>query len=156
MQGNSLGQATLTTSRILADGNFSSVDLLILNACRTGSHESTALTVQTLRTVESAFLARGGARAVISTLWEINDLLGVVFSAVLHAFLNAGVDPGFAFRDTVRYLRRHEWHASHQQEPVRIAELLLSDLHSDWRSDLDRQAAQNPVFWAAFKITGAV
>ncbi|AKJ10097.1 hypothetical protein ABB07_08695 [Streptomyces incarnatus] len=42
--------------------------------------------MQTLRSIESAFLVRG-AKAVISTLWENADLQGVVFSAVLHAHL---------------------------------------------------------------------
>ncbi|MGW1914598.1 CHAT domain-containing protein [Streptomyces sp. NPDC002076] len=86
LHGDSLGAAMLTSSGILADGVFSSVDLIILNACRTGTHEGTDRTVQTLRSIESAFLARD-AKAVISTLWGNTDLQGVVFSAVLHAHL---------------------------------------------------------------------
>ncbi|MCX5155578.1 CHAT domain-containing protein [Streptomyces sp. NBC_00291] len=155
LQGRSLGEATLTTSMILAEGDFSCVDLVVLNACRTGAHESIARAVQTLRTLEAAFLARG-ARAVIATLWEITDLLSIVFSAILHALISAGADPGTAFRDTVRYLRGNEWRTLPRQEPVAIAESLLGSLHSRWRIDLDRQAAENPLFWATFKITGAV
>ncbi|MFZ3494064.1 CHAT domain-containing protein [Streptomyces sp. 5.8] len=155
LQGRSLGEATLTTSMILAEGDFSRADLVILNACRTGAHESIARTVQTLRTLEAAFLARG-ARAVIATLWEITDLLSMVFSAILHALIGAGADAGTAFRDTVRYLRGHEWRTPPRQESVATAQSLLSSLHSHWRIDLDRQAAENPLFWATFKITGAV
>ncbi|MCC4321468.1 CHAT domain-containing protein [Streptomyces malaysiensis] len=154
LQGRSLGQATLTTSRVLADGTFSSVDLVILNACRTGSHESTTLAVQTLRSLESAFLARG-ARAVISTLWEITDLQGLVFSAVLHAHLGVGVDPHTAYRDTIHYLRMRQWRVVSRHEVVVSAESLISANLPGWRSYLDQQASENPLFWAAFKITGS-
>ncbi|WP_030392144.1 CHAT domain-containing protein [Kitasatospora purpeofusca] len=155
LHGASIGEATLTTSRILADGAFTGVDLVILNACRTGAHEGSATAVQTLRTIESAFLARG-TRAVVSTLWEITDLLGVVFSTALHALLASGAAPGAAFRDTIRYLRSGDWHAHAREEPLRSAESLLSELHREWRRDLDREATQNPLFWATFRITGAV
>jgi hypothetical protein len=155
LQGNSLGAATLTTSRILAEGAFSSVDLVILNACRTGTHEGTGRTVQTLRSLESAFLARG-AKAVVSTLWEITDLQGVVFSAVLHAYLGAGVNPQTAFTDTTRYLRTRQWEVPSQGGPLLSAESAIHSVLPDWRSHLDQQVMENPLFWAAFKITGAV
>ncbi|KUN90266.1 hypothetical protein AQJ66_00095 [Streptomyces bungoensis] len=155
LQGSSLGAATLTTSRILAEGTFSSVDLVILNACRTGTHEGTGRTVQTLRSLESAFLARG-AKAVVSTLWEITDLQGVVFSAVLHAYLGAGVDPHTAFTDTARYLRAGQWQWFLQGGPLLSAESAIDSVLPDWRSHMDQQAAENPLFWAAFKITGTM
>ena len=155
LHGGSLGQATLTAGRIAADGVFSSVDLVILNACRTGAHESAALSVQTLRSIESAFLARG-AKAVISTLWEISDLQGLIFSTLLHAHLRVGADPGSAYRDTIRYLRTHQWRTNSGGEPVAAAEALISSVLPDWQSHLEEQAAANPLFWAAFKITGSV
>ncbi|MFF1305871.1 CHAT domain-containing protein [Streptomyces sp. NPDC058307] len=155
LQGDSLGAATLTTSRILAEGTFSSVDLVILNACRTGTHEGAGRTVQTLRSLESAFLARG-AKAVVSTLWEITDLQGVVFSAVLHAYLGAGVDPHTAFADTARYLRAGHWQVPCHGGPLLSAESAIDSMLPDWRSHLDQQVAENPLFWAAFKITGVV
>ncbi|MFJ4360926.1 CHAT domain-containing protein [Streptomyces massasporeus] len=155
LQGDSLGAATLTTSRILAEGTFNSVDLVILNACRTGTHEGTGRTVQTLRSLESAFLARG-AKAVVSTLWEITDLQGVVFSALLHAYLGAGVSPQTAFTDTTRYLRTRQWEVPSQGGPLLAAESAIHSVLPDWRSHLDQQVMDNPLFWAAFKITGAV
>ncbi|CBG73595.1 conserved hypothetical protein [Streptomyces scabiei 87.22] len=155
LHGSSLGEATLTAGRILAEGAFSSVDLVVLNACRTGAHESTGRTVQTLRSLESAFLARG-ARAVISTLWEITDLLGVVFSAVLHAYLGSGSDPGAAYADTIRYLRMYQWREPSCRGPLPSAESAIDSMLPEWRTHMDRQVAENPRFWAAFKITGAV
>lgn len=155
LHGSSLGEATLTASRILAEGDFSTVDLVVLNACRTGVHEGTGRTVQTLRSLESAFLARG-ARAVISTLWEITDLQGVVFSAVLHAHLGSGMALNAAYADTIRYLRAHQWRVPSQQGPVISAESAISSVLPDWRGYLDQQVAGNPLFWGTFKITGAV
>lgn len=155
LHGGSLGTAMLTSSGVLADGAFSSVDLVILNACRTGTHEGTGRTVQTLRSIESAFLARG-ARAVISTLWDITDLQGVVFSAVLHAHLGVGADSHTAYGDTIRYLREHRWRVSSEAGPVCAAESAIDAMLPDWRSHLDQQVAENPLFWAAFKITGVV
>ncbi|MFC9603353.1 CHAT domain-containing protein [Streptomyces niveus] len=155
LHGSSLGEATLTASRILAEGDFSSVDLVLLNACRTGAHEGTGRTVQTLRSLESAFLARG-AKAVISALWEITDLLGLVFSAVLHAHLSAGMDPQAAYANSIHYLRAHQWRVPSQEGPLLSAESAISSVFADWRRYLDRQVAENPLFWAAFKITGTV
>ncbi|MGW1716633.1 CHAT domain-containing protein [Streptomyces sp. NPDC002156] len=155
LHGSSLGEATLTASRILADGDFSSVDLVVLNACRTGAHEGTGRTVQTLRSLESAFLARG-ARAVISTLWEITDLLGVVFSAVLHAYLGSGTGTRTAYADTIRYLRAHQWRVPSQQGPLLSAESAIDSVLPEWRGYMDQLGAENPLFWAAFKMTGAV
>ncbi|MFI9599386.1 CHAT domain-containing protein [Streptomyces sp. NPDC052043] len=155
LHGGSLGEAMLTSSEILADGVFSSVDLVVLNACRTGTHEGTGRTVQTLRSIESAFLARG-AKAVISTLWDITDLQGVVFSAVLHAHLGVGADSHTAYADTIRYLRGHRWRVSSEAVPVFAAESAIDAMLPNWRSHLDQQAADNPLFWAAFKITGVV
>ncbi|WP_055573669.1 CHAT domain-containing protein [Streptomyces prasinopilosus] len=155
LHGGSLGEATLTSSGILAEGVFSSVDLVVLNACRTGTHQGTGRTVQTLRSIESAFLARG-AKAVISTLWDITDLQGVVFSAVLHAHLGVGADSHTAYTETIRYLRGHRWRASSERGPVFAAESAIDTILPDWRSHLDRQVTENPLFWAAFKITGVV
>ncbi|MEU9716700.1 CHAT domain-containing protein [Streptomyces sp. NPDC047976] len=155
LHGDSLGAAMLTSSRVLADGVFSSVDLVVLNACRTGTHEGTGRTVQTLRSIESVFLARG-AKAVISTLWDITDLQGVVFSAVLHAHLSVGADSHTAYACTVRYLREQWWRVPAEAGPVFAAELAVDAILADWRSHMERQADENPLFWAAFKITGVV
>jgi CHAT domain-containing protein len=45
--------------------------------------KSTSRVVQKLRGLEAVFLARG-ARAVISTFWEIDDLTALLFAALLH------------------------------------------------------------------------
>ncbi|MGK5559390.1 hypothetical protein ACSNOI_48145, partial [Actinomadura kijaniata] len=85
-----------------------------------------------------AFLARG-AKAVISTLWEITDLQGVVFSALLHAHLGAGIEPHTAFAATIRYLRAHQWREPSQGGPGLFAGLAISSVLPDWRRYMDQQ-----------------
>ncbi len=160
LSGNTRGASTLTTSRILAEADLSSADLVVLNACRTGTHVSTARIVQTLRGVESAFLARG-AKAVISTLWEITNLHAAVFSVLLHANLAEGASVGDSYRAAISYLRHGQWQSTTRQEwRTQSAEMLLDETFDgvldDWREHLTRQAKGDPFFWAAFKITGSI
>jgi hypothetical protein len=39
---------------------------------------------------------------------------------------------------------------------VCAAESAIDAMLPDWRHHLDQQAEENPLFWAAFKITGVV
>ena len=154
LQGERLSQAVLSAADILADGDLSGVGLVVLNACRTGSHRSAARVIQTLRGLEAAFLARG-AHAVISTFWEINDLTALVFATLLHTSMAQGDPPGKAYRKAITYLRREGWRGSAcLEDSTHLAETLLDRAKSTWREELDRQIASNPLSWSAFKITG--
>lgn len=160
LSGASRGESTLTTSRILADADLSSVDLVVLNACRTGTHESTARVVQTLRGVESAFLVRG-AKAVVSTLWEITNLHAAVFSVLLHTQLADGESVADSYRATIAYLRHGQWRSTPRQslralEFEAILDEAFAGVFDEWREHLSRQANDDPFFWAAFKITGSL
>jgi CHAT domain-containing protein len=154
LHGDNRSQAVLRTGDILADGDLWGTQLVVLNACRTGSHRSAARVVQTLHGVEGAFLARG-ARAVISTFWEINDLIAVMFAALLHASIADGDTPGQAFRKAVTYLRSEGWRDQGRSEnSVDRAEALLDMAIYTWRERLDLQVARNPLLWSVFKISG--
>jgi CHAT domain-containing protein len=153
-QGDRLSQAILSAADVLADGDLTGVELVVLNACRTGSHRSAARVVQTLRGLEAAFLARG-ARAVISTFWEINDLTALVFATLLHASMAQHDLPGKAYREAITYLRSEGWHEPACFEGWRHrAETLLDLAKPTWREELDRQVRSNPLSWSGFKITG--
>jgi CHAT domain-containing protein len=154
LQGEKRSQAILGIGDILADGDLSETELVVLNACRTGGHLSPARVVQTLHGIEAAFLARG-ARNVISTLWEINDLIALAFAALLHASIADGEPPGQAFRKAVAYLRDQSWRSQVRSDAsVARAEELLDRAIHDWREGLDLQTARNPLAWSAFKFTG--
>ncbi|MDP4510652.1 CHAT domain-containing protein [Nonomuraea turcica] len=155
LHGETLGEATLTTSRILAGADLSAVDLVVLNACRTGTHESADRIVQTLRGVESVFLARG-AKAVISTLWEITNIHSLVFSALLHTWLEAGVPANEAYRYATRFLRWGQWRSSPRMDVDQAAVERLDRVFPEWRHYLSQQADNDPLFWGAFKFTGAI
>jgi CHAT domain-containing protein len=154
IEGEKLSQAILSAADVLADGDLTGVELVVLNACRTGSHRSVARVVQTLRGLEAAFLARG-AHTVISTFWEINDLTALVFATLLHASMAQQDAPGEAYRDAIAYMRREGWHEPTCPEgPQHRAETLLDLAKPTWREELDRQIRSNPLSWSSFKITG--
>ena len=154
LDGEKRGQAILRAADVLADGDLAGTELVVLNACRTGSHRSAARVVQTVRGLEAAFLARG-ARTIISTFWEINDLTAVAFASLLHASIADGDPPGKAYRKAVAYLRSEGWHRQDCPEvSIHRAETLLDREAPDWRKRLDVQIKSNPLSWSAFKITG--
>lgn len=133
LQGEGPSQAVLSAADILADGDLSGVELVVLNACRTGSHRSAARVIQTLRGLEAVFLARG-AHAVISTFWEINDLTALVFATLLHASMAQGDPPGKAYRKAIAYLRREGWRRpACLEDSTYRAETLLDRVKSTWR-----------------------
>lgn len=154
LQGDRPSRVILSAADVLADGDLTGVELVVLNACRTGSHRSAARVVQTLRGLEAAFLARG-AHAVISTFWEINDLTALVFATLLHASMAQHGSPGKAYREAIAYLRNESWHEPSCFEGSRHrAETLLDLARPTWREELDRQVRSNPLSWSGFKLTG--
>lgn len=155
LQGDTPGTARLTTGRILAAGDLRGADVVVLNACRSGSHLSTGQLVQIARGMDGAFLARG-ARAVISTFWDITDVGGVVFAALLHATLGLGQSPGKAFGAATFYLRNRSWRMGKHiaGSPEDAAEGLLDEVIPGWRDHLDRHAEDGVAFWGAFKLMG--
>ena len=156
LQGDRLSQAILSAADVLSDGDLTGVELVVLNACRTGSHRSAARVVQALRGLEAAFLARG-AHAVISTFWDINDLTALVFATLLHASMAQHDAPGKAYRQTIAYMRREGWHEPTCPEGSQHrAETLLDLAKPTWREELDRQVRSNPLSWSGFKITGLI
>ena len=156
LQGESTSQALLSAADIHADGDLSGVQLVVLNACRTGSHRSAARVVQTLRGLEATFLARG-AHAVISTLWEVNDLTALAFATLLHASMAQGDPPAKAYRKAIAYLRGEGWREqSCPEDSMHRAETLLDRARPTWREELDRQIKGKPLSWSGFKITGLI
>jgi hypothetical protein len=156
LQGSSFNEAILSAAEVLADGDLASTDLVILNACRTGSHQSTSRIVQKLRGLEAVFLARG-ARAVISTLWEIDDLTALVFATLLHTSMAGGDRPGQAYRASIAYLRSQGWRKeARPEDPAHRAESLLDQVKPAWRDKMDVYVRQNSLAWSSFKITGLI
>ena len=156
LQGESFNEAILTAAEVLADGDLAGTDLIVLNACRTGSHQSTSRVVQKIRGLEAAFLARG-ARAVISTLWEIDDLTALVFAAMLHASIAQGDRPGQAYRASIAYLRSQGWRRqTNPGDPAQRAEILLDQVEPAWRDKMDTYVHGNSLAWSSFKITGLI
>lgn len=149
LAGPTLGSAALTAARIVSEGDFHATELVVLTACRTGTHDDHRRTLETFRGLDGAFVA-AGARAVVSTLWEVGDTTGLVFAVVLHSRLMTGEPLGSAYREAVSYLRDRR-----ETGGFPTAEVLLDRVQPAWRELLDAEGADRLPGWGAFKLTGA-
>lgn len=157
LEGASFGTATLTAARVVADCDFTSAAVVVLAGCRTGAHEERRRTRQTLRGVDGAFLT-AGAKAVLSTLWEVGDATSLVFGVLFHALFSAGASLGQAHRIAVAYLRQRSWALDTELDSLPVVgrvEQLLDQARPAWRASLDAEEADSLSGWAAFKLTGA-
>ncbi|WP_426499884.1 CHAT domain-containing protein [Streptomyces sp. D54] len=155
--GDAPHQGRLTLGRILRDGDFDAVQLAVLANCSSGTHRAGRLGFQRCRTLDTAFHARG-VRAVLSTLWPLNDLASPVFTAVLHAHLRQSAAPADAFRAATTYLRESAWERVPYEDALYEAEDALTFARPSWRTDLRAARAHDPVgwdgHWACWKSSG--
>ncbi|MGI5232545.1 CHAT domain-containing protein [Actinoallomurus sp. CA-142502] len=156
LAGASLGKSLLTAGHVLAHPNFGNIRLLTLNACRTAGIASRTSSVQTLRGIDGAFLARG-VRSVVSTLWEVYDPCALVFSILLHASVAMGESPSKGYQRAVGYLRNSGWknlYVSTGETPECFVQDFLDTHRPQWRTELETYGTDHVAIWGAFKITG--
>jgi CHAT domain-containing protein len=106
----------------IAGASFQNLDVAILAGCRTGVSASGAGAVRSLAT---AFLM-GGARTVVGTLWDVDDLTTRAFSSRFHEELRAGAAPALALRRTQLSLLRDRSSSLRQPRTWAAFELLGS------------------------------
>jgi CHAT domain-containing protein len=125
--------------------------LVVLSACDTGRAATRWPEVHGYTGIDGAFLSCG-ARAVISSLWEVHDLAGLLFSVALHEALRRGAAVNDAFAGSVDLLRSGRYQ---QADAVANAEL-LDAVAPDWREILDEVGGKltDPFYWATFKLSG--
>ena len=94
------GGTTLSADEVM--GLKIKADVVVLGACETGLGE--------LQGSELVGLARSwlyaGARAVIVTLWEVNDLATALLMQILHRCLHGGMPTAIALKQAVDELRQ--------------------------------------------------
>jgi len=143
----------LSVARILREGSFRDTGLVVLSSCESGLSFTKRRTVQNYTGIDGAFLARG-ARASLSTLWELHDLAAFLFMTAFYTALDEGLTVDHAYRRAVDFLRYREY-----REPVPKFLKSLQRLHPEWRQGVteleeDFGALSEPFFWGAFKCSG--
>jgi CHAT domain-containing protein len=142
----------ISAAEVHRDIDLTGVELVLLSACDTGRSPSLHRGIESYSGLDAAFLARG-ARAVVSTLWPINDLAAMIFTTSLHAELVGGQTLTAAFERSIELLRSGAWKDLTPDDPLGRA---LDASSTDWRSAAPAaaDAFRAPKIWAAFRLSG--
>ncbi len=146
LAGDTPGHALLSAARVHAGPPLTKTSLIVLSACETGRHPVGGRAIQTWRGLDSAFLARG-ARAVVSSLWEIDDVIALVYSVAFHTRLASGRNIVDAHIAAVTALRN----GSHDSRAARI----LDQVCPLWRIELAALESNRAYGWSAYRLSGA-
>jgi len=142
----------ISAAEIHRDVDLSGAELVTLSACDTGRSPSLRQGVETYSGLDAAFLAKG-SKAVISTLWPVDDLAAMLFMTNLHAELALATPLTEAFPRSVDLLRSGQAKALPADHPVSVA---LDAVGDGWRPAAAERADafRAPKHWAAFKLSG--
>ncbi|MFC1436946.1 CHAT domain-containing protein [Streptacidiphilus sp. N1-10] len=153
------GSGRLTVAHLMEQGHFQGVELVVLASCGSGAYPQTELALQHYRAVDAALLA-GGARATLSTLWPVSDLVASVFMTLLHSGIATGEQVTAAHRRAVDYIRFARWRSASPDDVAWKAERVLDAEQVTWREDLDLHpgVGSRPAsyHWAGYRLSGLV
>jgi CHAT domain-containing protein len=147
------GDGELRLSRLLAEGDFTrSLELVVLSACHSGQGAQLVRTVQEHTGLSVGFLARG-ARAAVSSLWEVGDLVSMLLMGDYHARLRGGAPIDSALMTAMRGLRKGNLLQRAEEFNDRG---LLDRTIPLWRESARRMRdeAAHPYVWAPFTCSG--
>jgi CHAT domain-containing protein len=142
----------------VADGYFSGADarrlrfkpgaVVLLAACSAGLALSSSLGRETFGGLDRACFD-AGARAVVSPLWEIDDLAGLLFSGAFLASWRLRAEPQTAYRDAIAFLRTGAYLESAGQ-----AGAAVDAVSSNWREEVAILGLRftDPYYWGAFRL----
>lgn len=145
LAGETRGQSLLSAARVHAGPPLTKTSLVVLSACETARHPVVGRTTQAWRGLDSAFLARG-VRAVVSTLWEIDDVVALVYGVTFHRHLSSGDDIIGAHSKAVAGLRNGI-------DDARIQDI-LDQVRPSWRTDLSAIDASRAIVWSSYRLSG--
>lgn len=142
----------ISAAEIYRDVDLRGAELVALAACDTGRSPTLRQGIETYSGLDAAFISKG-AKAVISSLWPINDLAAMLFMTTLHAGIAAGKDLPTAFEFGVEFLRSGQLADLPSSHPTAIA---LETAGVEWRDSAERlvDRFREPRIWAAFKLSG--
>ncbi len=144
----------LSLARLLEEGDYSATGVATVAACESGLELTYELLPSEYLSIDNAMLACG-ARAVVSSLWELSGPVSVLFSACFYSAIAEGAQVGDAYRAAASSVRT----LGETEPPIRVREL-LDRVYAGWREHLQQQelhaevGLSHPYFWAGFKCSG--
>jgi CHAT domain-containing protein len=145
LAGTTLARALLSAARVYAGPILPKTALVVLSACETARHPTEGRAVQTWRGLDSAFLSRG-ARAVVASLWKVDDLAALVYSTVLHIGLLRNATIAQAHATAAMALR------GGAVDP--LAGRVLDRVRPSWKTDLNAFELGRAYWWSAYRPSG--
>lgn len=145
--------AFLTAAEVLRDADLRGTELVLLATCDSGRGGTGRRGIERYNGLDGAFLAQG-ARAVISTMWAVNDFASYLFMTNLHLQLRAGATVAAAFDDSVHLLREGRYQELDESGDLSRA---LDAGDRRWRETADEigSGLMSPHYWAPFRLSGA-
>lgn len=161
------GVAVVTVRQVLREFRLDASPLVVLNGCESG--------VQSISKQDDQFgpiaaYLFAGARCVVSTLWRVDDLVGLLFADRFYSRLADGESLGSAFSQTLAFLRGATGElVSGQAVADYLEREQLLEAFADPRDrdecreqveDLaedhpDEAPFANPWYWATYTLSGA-
>jgi CHAT domain-containing protein len=151
LAGETPQQGYVSIAQLHRDADLTGVQLVVLSACFTGWADTRWPQVHSYAAIDGAFLTCG-ARCVISTLWEVYDLAGLLFSTAFHHELATNGSVSKAFAHGVETLRAKRYlNLDGSAEAA-----LLDACAADWREQVAEvgDGLAHPYYWAVFKLSG--
>jgi CHAT domain-containing protein len=151
LAGSTAPDGYLSVARLYRDADLSGVRVAVLSACDTGRAATRWPQVESYTGIDGAFLACG-AQSVVSSLWEVDDLAGLLFSVAFHEALASDATILDAFTSGVEVLRSGRYQHLDGSDTAKV----LDASAPTWREDLSElgPALMDPYYWAVFKLAG--
>jgi CHAT domain-containing protein len=152
----------LTLSDAIARLDLSAARLIVLSACETGLTDIRQSPDEFLG-LPAGFL-QAGAPAVVSTLWQVDDLsTSLLMERFYRNHLHDGLAPAAALRTAQRWLRdttagelglAERWEEIYQTTANPERRRKAFKRMRDFRHDPQKRSYAHPYHWAAFTLAG--
>lgn len=140
----------VSSADVLAVRNAYEADLVFLSACSSSVADHAATLIQTVGGVDYALLA-AGARAAVSSQWDVGDIPALVYAVEFHAVLNETDKVRTAYAAAQLALK------TDLESLCQTARDALDDYRPGWAELFKLVPMRNhPVHWGAFRLSGLV
>ncbi|MEV0971368.1 CHAT domain-containing protein [Microtetraspora glauca] len=137
--------ALLSAAMVYAGPPLSETALVVLSACETAHHPLVGRAVQAWRGLDGTFLSRG-VRAVVASLWNVEDLAALIYGTVFHVLLWENASIAEAHKAATRALRGF---------PVNQKAMdLLDRVRPSWRTEMVERGLNRAYRWSTYRPSG--